>query len=229
MIQLKNLSKRYGSTVALNKINLTLEKGKIIGLCGPNGAGKTTLIKILNGLIADYEGEVSLLKQPVSQLTKARVAYLPDVNFLDPKSTAAQAKVLFCDMFDDFDENKFNQLIERLNINPKQRFSTLSKGMKEKLQLALIMSRKADIYILDEPIGGVDPAARDLILNTILDNYNPEALVLLSTHLIGDIEHIFDQVIFLKEGHVEVFEDTESLRTQYGVSIDQHFREVFKS
>ncbi len=229
MIELKNLSKQYASTTALNQINLKLEKGKIIGLCGPNGAGKTTLIKILNGLISDYEGEVSLFDQAVSHKSKARVAYLPDVNFLDPKSNAIQAKALFSDMFEDFDEEKFKELIQRLNLNPKQRFSTLSKGMKEKLQLALIMSRKADIYILDEPIGGVDPAARELILNTILDNYNPEALVLLSTHLIGDIEHIFDQVIFLKDGHVELFEETEKLRATHGVSIDQYFREVFKS
>jgi ABC-2 type transport system ATP-binding protein len=229
MIELKNLSKRYASTLALSQVNLHLEKGKIIGLCGPNGAGKTTLIKILNGLITSYEGEVRLFDQPVSHTTKARVAYLPDVNFLDPKSNADQAQTLFKDMFMDFDEKKFCQLLERFHINPKQRFSTLSKGMKEKLQLALVMSRQADIYILDEPIGGVDPAARELILNTILDNYNPEALVLLSTHLIGDIEHIFDQVIFLKEGRVELFEDTESLRAQHGTSIDQYFREVFKS
>jgi ABC-2 type transport system ATP-binding protein len=228
MIQINNLSKKYGSIQALNEVSLKLEAGHIIGLCGPNGAGKTTLIKILTGLIKDYQGEVNILNQTISKATKAKVAYLPDVSFLEPKSNALQARQLYIDMFEDFDAEKFDDLLDRLSILPTQRFNTLSKGMKEKLQLALTMSRQAEIYILDEPIGGVDPAARELILNTILDNYNPSSLVLLSTHLIGDIEHIFDQVIFLKEGAVELFEDSEILRTKHGMSIDQLFREVFK-
>ncbi len=228
MININHVSKKYGNTVALNDVTLSLPKGKIIGLCGPNGSGKTTLIKILMGLISDYQGEVAINNYPVSKESKLSISYLPDVNYLDPKTTGVKTRALFEDMYSNFDGERFDSLLKQLKLDSKQRFATMSKGMKEKFQLALVMARRADVYLLDEPIGGVDPAARELILNTILDNYNPESLVVLSTHLIGDIEQIFDQVIFLKDGEINIYEDVETLREQHGLSIDGLFREVFR-
>lgn len=228
MIELANISKHYGKTVALDNVTLSLPKGKIIGLCGPNGSGKTTLIKIMMGLITDYKGQVAIDGFPVGKETKLSVSYLPDVNYLDSKATGVTTKQLFVDMYPNFDAERFDVLMGELKLDMKQPFGNMSKGMKEKFQLALVMARKAHVYILDEPIGGVDPAARELILKTILENYDPESLVLLSTHLIGDIEQIFDQVIFLKEGRVDLYEDVETLRSQHNQSIDGLFREVFR-
>jgi|SRR5690554_50359 len=228
MIKLVNLTKKYGETLALNNVSLELPAGKIIGLCGPNGSGKTTLMKILVGVLKDYQGQVSINNFEVGKESKAIVSYLPDVNYVDPKTNGTYMKKYFADMYADFDSEKFEVLMKSLKLNENQTFASMSKGMKEKLQLALVMSRKAKVYVLDEPIGGVDPAARELILKTILDNYDPESLVLLSTHLIGDIEQIFDQVIFLKDGEVNIYDDVESLRQQHDQSIDGLFREVFR-
>lgn len=228
MIKLQNLSKKYGETIALNNVTLDLPAGKIIGLCGPNGSGKTTLMKILVGVLKDYQGDVRINNYEIGKESKAIVSYLPDVNYVDPKTNGKYMKKYFADMYQDFDSEKFSRLMVALKLNENQVFASMSKGMKEKLQLALVMSRKAMVYVLDEPIGGVDPAARELILKTILDNYDPESLVLLSTHLIGDIEQIFDQVIFLKDGEVNIYDDVEVLRQQHDQSIDGLFREVFR-
>ncbi|NLA78654.1 MAG: ABC transporter ATP-binding protein [Erysipelothrix sp.] len=228
MISIVNVSKRYGKTQALDGVNLELPAGKIIGLCGPNGSGKTTLMKILVGLLRDFDGDVFINQHAINQESKALISYLPDINYIDGKVNGNYMRTYFNDMYSDFDSDKFDQMMKLMKLDINQPFNTMSKGMKEKLQVALVMSRKASIYILDEPIGGVDPASRELILNTILDNYDPQALVLISTHLIGDIEQIFDQVIFLKEGHVNLYDDVEKLRNEHGMSIDQLFREVFR-
>jgi ABC-2 type transport system ATP-binding protein len=228
MIELANIIKHYGKSIALDDVTLSLPQGKIIGLCGPNGSGKTTLIKIMMGLITDFQGKVSINGFPIGKESKLSVSYLPDVNYLDSKATGITTKKLFIDMYSNFDAERFEKLMVELKLDINQSFGTMSKGMKEKFQLALVMSRKAHVYLLDEPIGGVDPAARELILKTILENYDPESLVLLATHLIGDIEQIFDQVIFLKEGRVELYEDVEALRSEHNQSIDELFREVFR-
>ena len=228
MIELVNIRKHYGKSIALEDVTLSLPQGKIIGLCGPNGSGKTTLIKIMMGLITDFQGKVSINGFPIGKESKLSVSYLPDVNYLDSKATGITTKKLFVDMYSNFDAERFEKLMGELKLDINQTFGTMSKGMKEKFQLALVMSRKAHVYLLDEPIGGVDPAARELILKTILENYDPESLVLLATHLIGDIEQIFDQVIFLKEGRVELYEDVEALRSEHNQSIDELFREVFR-
>jgi ABC-2 type transport system ATP-binding protein len=171
---------------------------------------------------------VFINQHAINQESKALISYLPDINYIDGKVNGNYMRTYFNDMYSDFDSDKFDQMMKLMKLDINQPFNTMSKGMKEKLQVALVMSRKASIYILDEPIGGVDPASRELILNTILDNYDPQALVLISTHLIGDIEQIFDQVIFLKEGHVNLYDDVEKLRNEHGMSIDQLFREVFR-
>lgn len=228
MIQINHVSKRFNQIQALDDVTLTLEPGKIIGLCGPNGAGKTTLIKILTGLIKDYQGSVTILDHPVSAYTKAKVAYLPDTIFLEEQMTAKKAKEFFSDMFDDFDLNRFDELMNHLQLDYNQPIASYSKGLKDKLQLALVLARNAEIYILDEPIAGVDPAARDLILQTIIKNYNPSACMIIATHLINDVEQLFDQVIFLKQGKIHTFDDSETIRINHQCSIEQYFKEVFK-
>lgn len=228
MIEIKHVSKNYGATKALNDVTLNLETGKIVGLLGPNGSGKTTLIKILNGLLRDYKGEVRIDGHPVDVHTKSLVSYLPDRNYLPSWTNAEGAIKIFRDLYADFDEVKMRNMLAKLGLDPKQSLKTMSKGMKEKFQLSLVMSRNAKIYILDEPIGGVDPAARELILNTILDNYASDSLVILSTHLIADIEHIFDSVIFLKEGQVVLHDDVDTIRSEKGMSIEAWFKEVFR-
>lgn len=228
MIEITNVTKKYAGNTALDDVSLSLSAGKIVGLLGPNGSGKTTLIKILNGLLRDYTGEVLIDGHKVDEHTKGLVSYLPDRTYLPDWTDAEGAIKMFKDMYADFDETKMRSLLEKLNLNPKQKLKTMSKGMKEKFQLALVMSRNAKIYILDEPIGGVDPAARELILNTILQNYASDSLVLISTHLIADIEQIFDSVIFLKEGKVVLHDDVDSVRSKQGMSIEAYFKEVFR-
>lgn len=228
MIQIKNLSKSYGKTQALHNVNLDLKPGHIIGLCGPNGSGKTTLIKILNGLLNSYQGSVRIDDHEVGTHSKALISYLPDQTYLPGWMNGEKAIGLFKDMYADFSEDKMRNLLAKLKLDSKQSIKTMSKGMKEKFQLALVMSRNAAIYILDEPIGGVDPAARELILNTILENYNPNSILLISTHLISDIETIFDSVIFLKEGEIMLHDDVDTIRSTHGKSVDELFREVFK-
>jgi len=228
LIELSHLSKFYGKKAALQNINLTLESGKIIGLLGPNGSGKTTLIKILNGLLKDIQGEVLIQGQKPGPSTKAIVSYLPDDDYFSDWMKAEDAIRLFKEFYSDFDENKAASLLERLSIDPKQRIKTMSKGQKEKFQLSLVMSRNALVYVFDEPIGGVDPAAREVILDIILNNYSEDSLVLISTHLITDIEKIFDEVVFLKEGEIVLHRNAEELRSETGKSVDELFREVFK-
>jgi ABC-2 type transport system ATP-binding protein len=227
MIEIKNLTKFYGKAPALIDVNLSLTPG-IIGLLGPNGSGKTTMIKILNGLLRDYAGEVRIEGMKVSDKTKAIVSYLPDRTYLPEWTNAEGAITIFKDMYTDFDEPKMRGMLAKLNLDPKQPMKTMSKGMKEKFQLCLVMSRNAKIYILDEPIGGVDPAARELILRTILENYAPDSLVIISTHLIADIEQIFDSVIFLKDGQVVLHDNVDALRASKGMSIEAYFKEVFR-
>ena len=211
-IKIQDLNKKYGKKQVLKDVNLTLHGGQIVGLLGPNGSGKTTLIKVLNGLLKEYDGDVQIDQQAIGIHSKKIISYLPDEPYFENWMTTSDALNLFVDMYDDFDLNKALSLMERMDIEKKVKIKELSKGMKEKFQLILVMSRKAKIYILDEPLGGIDPAARELILDTILNNYAEDALVLLSTHLIADIEKIFDEVIFIKNGEIILHENSEDLR-----------------
>lgn len=224
----KNLTKRYGTITALNNLNLTLESGKIVGILGPNGSGKTTLIKILNGLLTPTSGEVSVMDHPIGVATKKLVAYLPDNSYLNSWMTVKQIVAYFADFYEDFRPEVAYEMLARLDIAPERKLKTLSKGNKEKVCLILVMSRNARLYVLDEPIAGVDPAARDYVISTIINNYNPESTVLISTHLISDIESILHEVIFLKNGEIVLQKSTEAIRSEYGKSIDEVFREVFK-
>lgn len=228
LVRITNLTKRYKNKEVLSGINLTLESGHIVGLLGPNGSGKTTLIKILTGVLNDYEGAVTINGKGIGPESKAIVSYLPDSAYFSPWMRPTDMIALFKDFYADFDEHKCLEMLKRLGLDEKQRIKTMSKGMVEKFQLCLVMSRNALLYILDEPIGGVDPAARDYILDTILTNYNEDATIFLSTHLISDVERIFDTVIFLKEGEIVLQGNIDNIREEEGKSIDQLFREVFK-
>ncbi|MBM6966554.1 ABC transporter ATP-binding protein [Massilimicrobiota timonensis] len=228
LIKIQDLNKKYGKKQVLKEVNLTLHGGQIVGLLGPNGSGKTTLIKVLNGLLKEYDGDVQIDQQAIGIHSKKIISYLPDEPYFENWMTTSDALNLFVDMYDDFDLNKALSLMERMDIEKKVKIKELSKGMKEKFQLILVMSRKAKIYILDEPLGGIDPAARELILDTILNNYAEDALVLLSTHLIADIEKIFDEVIFIKNGEIILHENSEDLRMKRQASINDIFKEEFK-
>ena len=227
-IEINHLSKVFGSLKALDSVELNLEKGQIVGLLGPNGSGKTTLIKLMNGLLTPSEGSISINGMAPGIETKKIVAYLPDRNALPDYMTTDQLIGLYQDFFEDFDKELAESMIDDLGINRKQTLKRMSKGTKEKLQLCLVMARKAQVYLLDEPIGGVDPATRDYILRTIISNYNEDAVVIISTHLIADIESVIDDVVFLKEGRVVLHETAESIREEKGESVDQLFREVFR-
>lgn len=228
LIKIQDLNKKYGKKQVLKDVNLTLHGGQIVGLLGPNGSGKTTLIKVLNGLLKEYDGDVQIDQQAIGIHSKKIISYLPDEPYFENWMTTSDALNLFVDMYDDFDLNKALSLMERMDFEKKVKIKELSKGMKEKFQLILVMSRKAKIYILDEPLGGIDPAARELILDTILNNYAEDALVLLSTHLIADIEKIFDEVIFIKNGEIILHENSEDLRMKRQASINDIFKEEFK-
>lgn len=228
LITIQNLNKRYGKKQVLKGISLSLYSGRIIGLLGPNGSGKTTIIKILNGLLKDYQGQVLIDGQAIGIHSKKIISYLPDEPYFENWMTTSDALNLFQDMYEDFDLNKALSLMEKMKIEKKIKIKQLSKGMKEKFQLILVMSRKAKIYILDEPLGGIDPAARELILDTILNNYDEDALVLLSTHLIADIEKIFDEVIFIKDGSIILHQNSEDLRSERQTSINDIFKEEFR-
>ncbi|MBR1931713.1 MAG: ABC transporter ATP-binding protein [Lachnospiraceae bacterium] len=228
LIEIVGLTKSYDErSVAVNNITLTLPKGKIVGLLGPNGSGKTTLIKMLNGLLKPTRGSIKINGRFIGPETKARVAYLPDRNCLPEYRTVSEMVAYFGDFYEDFEKTRALEMLQSLNIDPGTKFKTLSKGTKEKVQLILVMSRKADLYVLDEPIAGVDPAARDYILRTIINNYNPEATVLISTHLIGDIEQVLDEVIFMRYGQLALYTSVDNIREKYGKSVDAYFREVF--
>ncbi len=228
LVECKHVTKKYGMKVALDDVNLTIEKGKIIGLLGPNGSGKTTLIKLLNDLLVPNSGEILIQGNHPGVETKKIISYLPERTYLNFNMRIKEVIQYFKDFYDDFREEVAYELLKKLGINPNDQLKTLSKGMKEKVQLILVMSRKAQLYILDEPIGGVDPAARDYILDTILKNFNEDASILISTHLISDIEKILDEVIFIKDGKIVLHESCDQLRDESGKSIDGYFREEFK-
>ncbi|NLP30238.1 MAG: ABC transporter ATP-binding protein [Clostridiales bacterium] len=228
LVEIRDLTKRYRNKAVLSNINLTLKSGHIVGLLGPNGSGKTTLIKILTGALRDFEGRVTINGEKIGPSTKALVSYLPDKSYFASWMRPIDVIKLFKDFYNDFDEEKCIDMLNRLELDEKVKIKTMSKGMIEKLQLCLVMSRNAMLYVLDEPIGGVDPAARDFILDTILTNYNENATIFMSTHLISDVERIFDTVLFLKEGEVVLHGDIDDIRAREDKSIDQLFREVFK-
>ena len=227
-IEINDLTKKFGDLTALDNVTVSLEKGQIVGLLGPNGSGKTTLIKILNGLLTPTEGSALINGARPGVETKRAVAYLPDRNALPDYMTTDQLMDLYGDFFADFNRLKAEAMVDDLGIDRKQQMKKMSKGTKEKLQLCLVMAREADVYLLDEPIGGVDPATRDYILRTIISNYNEDAVVLISTHLIADIESVLDDVIFLKQGRIELHKKADEIREETGESVDQLFREVFK-
>ncbi len=228
ILECKQLSKSYGRTKALDSIDLSLKAGRIIGLLGPNGSGKTTLIKLINGLLTPNEGEILIDGMAPGTGSKAIVSYLPERTYLDESMKIMEAVDLFEMFYLDFDRNKAMKMLEKLNLDPTKRIKTLSKGNREKVQLILVMSRRAKLYCLDEPIAGVDPAARDYILSTIINNYEPDATILLSTHLITDVENILDEVVFIQNGHIKMQAEVEDIRCKEGKSVDDLFREVFK-
>lgn len=223
-----DLSKSYGPVKALDHVNLNLEEGKIIGLLGPNGSGKTTLIKLASRLLVPTEGSITICGKEPSPETKAMVSYLPDRNYLPDWMNSGDLLDMFEDFFADFDRARAIEMLESLNIDMKMPLKKMSKGTKEKVQLILTMSRHAKLYLLDEPIAGVDPAARDYILRTIISNYDENATVLISTHLIADVENVLDEAIFLKEGQVVLHQGVDELKESTGKSVDEYFREVFR-
>lgn len=227
-IEISNLTKKFGDLTALDDVTVSLEQGQIVGLLGPNGSGKTTLIKILNGLLQPESGSVTINGSAPGVETKKVVAYLPDRNALPDYMTASQLMDIYEDFFEDFDRQKAEAMVDDLGINRKQTMKKMSKGTKEKLQLCLVMARQAQVYLLDEPIGGVDPATRDYILRTIISNYNENAVVLISTHLIADVESVLDDVVFIKDGRVVLHKAADEIREEKGESVDKLFREVFK-
>ncbi|MBC7959005.1 MAG: ABC transporter ATP-binding protein [Vallitaleaceae bacterium] len=224
----KDLSKSFGNKKAINNINLNIERGRIIGLLGPNGSGKSTFIKLCNDLLTPTTGEIRIAGNLPGIETKKIVSYLPEKTYLNDWMKVSEIIQMFQDFYPDFNVEKAKDMLKRLNINPSERLKTLSKGTKEKVQLILVMSREAELYLLDEPIGGVDPAARDYILNTILGNYQENATIIISTHLISDIEKILDDIIFLKDGQVVLTRTVDEVRDENGKSVDALFREVFK-
>lgn len=228
VLSCKDLTKVYGNTVAIRHLNLELPKGKIIGLLGPNGSGKTTLIKLINDLLVPTDGSIEIEGKAPGIESKSIISYLPERTYLSGWKRISDILDYFEDFYADFDKTRAELMLKDLQINPSARMRSLSKGTKEKVQLILVMSRNAKLYILDEPIGGVDPAARTYILNTIISNYNPEATLLISTHLISEIEHVLDQVIFLRNGEIVLHNDVDTIRADENQSIDQLFREVFK-
>ena len=228
LIEIKDLTKSYGKKQALKDINLTIEPGNIYGLLGPNGSGKTTLIKIINNLLTPTSGEIKIKGNTPGIESKKIISYLPERTYLNMNFKVKEVLDYFEDFYDNFDRKKALTLLRKLNINPEDKLKTMSKGTKEKVQLILVMSRKADLYILDEPIGGVDPASRDYILETILSNFDNKASMIISTQLIQDIESILDNVIFINKGKIILNDKADNIRTQRNQTIDQVFREEFK-
>lgn len=228
LFECKDLKKSYGKKQALKGITLQIESGQIIGLLGPNGSGKTTLIKIANGLLTPSGGEITINGKNIGIETKKIVSYLPERTYLNNRMKVKDMIKYFKDFYEDFDVERAYDMLSKLNINLEDKLKTMSKGTREKVQLILVMSRKAQVYFLDEPIGGVDPAARDYILNTIITNYNPEASVIISTHLISDIEKVLDDVIMIKDGELIMHKKVDDIREEYGKSVDEVFREVFR-
>ncbi len=229
LLRVEHLTKRYdkNGVPALDDVSVNIEAGHIVGLLGPNGSGKTTLIKLINGLLSVDEGSILIDGNAPGVESKAIVSYLPDRPCLSMDQNIEEAIDFYADFYADFDRERAEGMLASLGIGKKARIKTLSKGAKEKVQLILVMSRRARLYVLDEPIAGVDPAARDFIIRTIISNYEPDASVLLSTHLISDVENILDDVIFIRDGKIILQESAESLRERQGKSLDAYFREVF--
>lgn len=228
VLECKGLTKSYGPINALYNVDLSVQSGRIVGLLGPNGSGKSTLIKLANGLLTPNVGEILINEQMPGVASKNAVAYLPDKTYLNDWMKVNDLISFFTDFYNNFDPKKAYDMLAKLSINPMDRLKTMSKGTKEKVQLILVMSRNADLYLLDEPIAGVDPAARDYILNTIITNYNENASIVISTHLIADIESVLDDVIFLSKGMVALASSVDDIRENKGKSVDSLFREVFK-
>ena len=228
VLECKNLTKQYGHVTALEDVSFSIEPGRIVGLLGPNGSGKTTLIKLANGLLTPTSGELTICNADPGKETHAIVSYLPERTSIPLWMTASQLLDFYEDFYKDFRRDAAEEMLAHLNIPPKQRIKQMSKGTREKVQLIVTMSRAAMLYLLDEPIGGVDPATRDYILSTIIGNYNPEAAVVISTHLIADVEKVLDEVIFINQGHVVLQSSVDEIREEKGMSVDALFREVFK-
>ena len=227
ILEYVGVNKNFGDKQVLKDINLKIKSNKIVGLLGKNGSGKSTLFKLANDLLTLSSGEVLIDGKPVSVESKKIVSYLPERTYLNPSLKVSDAVKLFETFYEDFDRVKAEKLLGELQLDMNMRLSKMSKGMKEKVQLVLVMSRNAKIYILDEPLGGVDPASRDYILQTILKNFNKEATLLISTHMIADIEKILDEVIFIDEGKIVIQEDAEKLRKKENATIDEIFRRKF--
>lgn len=228
LLECKNLCKNYGKKKVLKNINLIIPRGRIIGLLGKNGTGKTTLIKLINDLLVPTSGEILINGKKIGVESKNIISYLPERTYLDKSMTVMEVIKFFSEFYEDFDSKKAEKLIKDLDLDINSKLSKMSKGMQEKVQLVLVMSRKAQLYILDEPLGGVDPATRDYILDTILSNFNEGASVIISTHLISDIERILDEVIFIDKGKIILTSDTDKLREKENSSIDEVFRRMFK-
>lgn len=233
LLEISNLNKYYDKTHILKDINLTIEKNKIIGILGINGAGKSTLIKLIAGLLSlnasRESGEIKVNGHPIGPESKALVSYLPERNYLDKTKTIRETINYFSDFYADFDKKKAQKMLKNLGLDETKKISTLSKGMQEKVRLCLVMSRHAKLYLLDEPLGGVDPATRDYILDTILENFDDGASMIISTHLISDIERILDDVVFIKDGRILLTDSADNLRDKNKKSIDEIFRKEFKN
>lgn len=228
ILECVGLTKKYGRVLALDNVSLQLEPGRIIGLLGPNGSGKSTMIKLANGLLTPSDGEILIDGEKPGPDSKSIVSYLPERTYLPNWMSTKQALDYFEDFYKDFRRDRAEEMLASLNIQLKQRIRQMSKGTREKLQLILVMSRAAKLYLLDEPIGGVDPAARDYILRTIVSNYEKGATVVICTHLIADIEQILDEVVFINRGHIILHENVEKLKQERGMSVDAVFREEFR-
>ncbi|MBP8314960.1 ABC transporter ATP-binding protein [Clostridium neonatale] len=228
ILECKNLVKTFSNKQALKGINLSIKRGRIVGLLGPNGSGKSTLTKIANGLLTPTSGEILINGMHPGIETKKMVSYLPERTYLNDWMKVSDIISFFRDFYENFNSEKAYDMLKKLNINPNDKLKTMSKGTKEKVQLILVMSREAKLYFLDEPIAGVDPAARDYILNTILTNYNEDATIIITTHLISDIERILDYVIFISHGEIALEKTVDEIREDEGKSVDSLFREVFK-
>ena len=228
LLEIKDLNKTFDDKQILKDINITIKKGKIVGLLGKNGVGKSTLIKLINDLLTPTSGEILINGNKVGVETKKVISYLPERTYLNKQMKVSEVISFFEDFYKDFDSNKAKKLLKDLDLDINQKLSKMSKGMQEKVQLVLVMSRKADLYVLDEPLGGVDPATRDYILDTILSNFDEESSVIISTHLIADIEKILDEVIFIDKGEIVLQSDADKLRNKEKSSIDEIFRRMFK-
>ena len=227
LVEIKELGKCYGKKKVMNNLSLSLESGRIVGILGPNGSGKSTLIKMMAGVLKPTSGQITINGYPVGVNTKKIVSCLPERTYLNPSMRVKEAVDYFADFYEDFSKQKALDMLEKFGINEQDKIKSLSKGTREKVQIVLVMSREAKLYLLDEPMGGVDPAARDYILRTIISNYNEDATVVITTHLISDIENVLDEVVFIKVGEIILYDAADKIRNEKGCSIDDYFREVF--